>query len=135
MIETDEVVTLQLPAQARYIRLARLVGAGLANELGVDVDGLDDVRLAIGEVCALATQLGAALIDLQFELDAACLRVSGLGRTVGAAVADPSPVGDDHIKLVRQILDVACREHDLNVVDGRLSFSLTCTSGDTDDGG
>ena len=64
----SEVITLHVPAQARYIRLARLVGAGLANDLDVDLDALDDVRLAIGEACALAVQFGAASIDMQFSL-------------------------------------------------------------------
>ena len=48
-----------LPPQPRFIRVARLVAAGLANELGFGVDRLDDVRLAIGEACALAVQVGA----------------------------------------------------------------------------
>jgi anti-sigma regulatory factor (Ser/Thr protein kinase) len=49
-----DAVGLNLPPQSRYIRIARLVGAGLANELGFGVDRLDDVRLAIGEACTRA---------------------------------------------------------------------------------
>ena len=49
-----------LPPQPRYIRIARLVGVGLANELGFGVDRLDDVRLAIGEACGFAVQIGAS---------------------------------------------------------------------------
>ena len=45
----DDVVSLELPAQASYLRLARLVGAGMASDLDFDIERLDDVRLAIGE--------------------------------------------------------------------------------------
>lgn len=129
MIETDEVVTLQLPAQARYIRVARLVGAGLANDLGIDLEGLDDVRLAIGEVCALTTQFGADFIELRFELDDRGLRVFGVGRTDGSAGGGDTSVDDDHIRLVQQILDVACADHELTRDGAGLSFSLTFTHG------
>jgi len=125
MIETDEVVTLHVPAQARYIRVARLVGAGLANDLGLDLEGLDDVRLAIGEVCALATQLGADFLDLRFVVDDRGLGVSGSGRTDGVA----DPVDEDHVRLVRQILEVACSDHELTRDDRGLSFSLTFAHG------
>lgn len=129
MIETDEVVTLRLPARARYIRVARLVGAGLANDLGIDLEGLDDVRLAIGEVCALATQFGADFLDLRFALDEAGLRVIGQGRTDARLGGGAAPVDDDHIRLVRQILDVACSDHELSRDEGGLSFSLTFIHG------
>lgn len=129
MIETRDAVTLRLPAQARYIRIARLVGAGLANELGVDLDGLDDIRLAIGEVCALATQFGAESIDLQFTLIDGHLAMRGGGRAREASGSLDGRVDDDHVKLVRQILDVACSEHEINRDENELSFSLTFTDG------
>ncbi len=129
LIETDEVVTVQLPAQARYIRVARLVGAGLANDLGIDLEGLDDVRLAIGEVCALATQVGAEFIELRFALDDRGLRVFGGGRANTSGSSVETSVDDDHIRLVQQILDVACADHELTRDEAGLSFSLTFTHG------
>ena len=129
MIETDEVVTLRLPAQARFIRVARLVGAGLANDLGIDLEGLDDVRLAIGEVCALAAQFGATFVDLSFALDDNSLRVIGSGREEVSAGGSADGVDDEHVRLVRHILDVACTEHQLTRDEDGLSFSLTFTHG------
>lgn len=122
----DEVVTLRLPATARYIRTARLVGAGLTNELEFDLDELDDVRLAIGEVCALAIRFGASWLELQFTLLENALEVTGGGRPSRDA-DDSVSVGDDddHVKLVRQILDVACAAHEIAKDDGQISFKLT----------
>ena len=126
MTEPDEAVTLSLPAQSRYIRLARLVGAGLANDLGIDLDGLDDVRLAIGEACGLATQFGATTIDLQFAVTDSTLVIRGGGTTEGSAEGEAD---DEQLKLVRQILDVACTEHELTLDSSGLSFSLSFTHG------
>lgn len=123
MIESDEVVTLRLPAAARYIRMARLVGAGLANELEIDLDALDDVRLAIGEACALAMTFGAEWLDLQFALADDELRVTCRGQPL------VNTVDDDHVQLVRHILDVACARHEINKDEGRISLALTFTSG------
>lgn len=124
----DQLVTLSLPAQSRYIRLARLVGAGLANDLGVDLDGLDDVRLAIGEVCGLATQLGAATIHLRFAILDGTLVIRGDGMSGSGGVVQDS-TDDDQIKLARQILDVACSEHELTLDEAGLSFTLSFTHG------
>ena len=128
MTEPDEVVALSLPAQSRYIRLARLVGAGLANDLGVDLDGLDDVRLAVGEACGLAAQFGATAIDLQFWVAGRTLVIRGSGTADGGRSASV-PTDDEQLKLVRQILDVACSEHELTVDDHGLTFVLSFTHG------
>jgi anti-sigma regulatory factor (Ser/Thr protein kinase) len=127
MIESDDAVTLRLPAQARFIRLARLVGAGLANDLGIDLDGLDDVRLAIGEVCGLATQFGASELELKYSVDGQQLLVRGRGQ--GHDSDTPVPGDDEQLRLVRQILGVASAAHELNVREDGLAFSLTFANG------
>lgn len=122
-----EVVALSLPAQSRFIRLARLVGAGIANDLGVDIDGLDDVRLAIGEACGLAAQVGAAKLDLEFSVVGNTLVVRGAG---SAGTGQPDVQADDEqITFVRRILDVACTEHELTFGESGISFSLSFTHG------
>jgi hypothetical protein len=126
MTEPDDVVSLSLPAQSRFIRVARLVGAGLANDLGIDLDGLDDVRLAIGEACGLATQFGATTINLRYSIVDGTLVVRGGGTNDGSTDDNP---GDEQLRLVRQILDVACATHELTVDSSGLSFSLSFAYG------
>jgi serine/threonine-protein kinase RsbW len=52
-IETSDEVELSFPASARYLRVARLTASSLAADLGFDVDAIDDVRVAVDELCAL----------------------------------------------------------------------------------
>lgn len=122
MTDDTHVVSLRVPAAANYIRLARLVGAGLANELGFDLDGLDDVRLAIGEACAIAVQDGAADIQLRYVLGDGRLDVTGEAplRPGGQETLD-----DDALKFADQVLDVTCRDHGLARDGSKVSFHLT----------
>jgi len=45
----DGVVRLELPIESQYIRVARLVASGLGATAGLDVDGVDDLRIAVDE--------------------------------------------------------------------------------------
>jgi serine/threonine-protein kinase RsbW len=48
-----EVVRLDVPATADRFRLVRLLVSGMASQHDADLDDLEDLRLAVGEVCAL----------------------------------------------------------------------------------
>jgi len=46
-------VDLTVPASSEHLRILRLVSASLAASLGHDVDRLDDLRIAVDELCSL----------------------------------------------------------------------------------
>jgi len=48
---TDDEVRLVVPAMPEYLRLARVTAAGLASRLGFSFDEVEDLRLAIDELC------------------------------------------------------------------------------------
>ena len=50
--EPSGAVRLTIPAEARYLRLARLAAAGLAGDIGYSVDAIEDLRIAVDELCA-----------------------------------------------------------------------------------
>jgi serine/threonine-protein kinase RsbW len=45
------VVSLEMSPTRSNIRLARLVASGLGSELGLTVDEIDDLRIAVDEAC------------------------------------------------------------------------------------
>ena len=47
-----EYVQLDVPSTTEQLRLVRLVVVGLATSHGADVDDLEDLRIATGEICA-----------------------------------------------------------------------------------
>jgi hypothetical protein len=50
-----EMIRLILPPSPRHASTARMVVASLAYEAGFDVDGIEDLRLAVNEVVAVLT--------------------------------------------------------------------------------
>jgi serine/threonine-protein kinase RsbW len=74
----DEV-RLSVPAAAEFLRLARVTAAGLASRLGFSFDEVEDLRLAIDELCFGLT--GSARRDgtvhVRYVLDGDRLVVEG----------------------------------------------------------
>ena len=48
----DELVTLDIPAQAEYVVLGRLALSGLLRERGYSADAIADLKLALTEGCS-----------------------------------------------------------------------------------
>lgn len=47
-----ENVQLSLPCKAEYVSTARLVASSMANRLGFDIDEIEDIKVAVSEVCS-----------------------------------------------------------------------------------
>jgi serine/threonine-protein kinase RsbW len=108
----ERIVRVQLPVDSRYIRVARLVAAGLASTAGFDVDAVDDFRIAVDELCAALLEVGDsnASVELMFSVSDGEVQVDGRTATPGTASFD-----SDRLDLSRQILDVACDTYTLSM--------------------
>ena len=99
--EVTEVVKLELPASPRYLRLARLTAAGLAGDLGFDMESLEDLRVAIDELCAAAIDGadGAATLVLRYQPIGRGIRIDGevAARTPGVEL---HPVAQELLRMV-----------------------------------
>ncbi|MBA2438406.1 MAG: anti-sigma B factor RsbW, partial [Acidimicrobiia bacterium] len=51
MIGDGEQVRLVMPATPELLRVARLTAAGLASRLGFSFDEVEDVKIAVDELC------------------------------------------------------------------------------------
>lgn len=51
MKQTEEIVTLQVPASAEYIDLVRLTLYGLAVKIGFSYEEIEDMKVAVSEAC------------------------------------------------------------------------------------
>lgn len=93
-------VSLRFPPSPDLVRTARLVVVAAARRVRFDEGRLDELRLAVGEVCARAVRRCAAAapppsvdprVTVQVEDDGRCLAV----RVVDPAGADQGPGDDD----------------------------------------
>lgn len=67
-------VTLMLPAKSEYVSTARLTASSVANRMGFNIDEVEDIKVAVSEVCNLIlSKVGDGLrqykISFQIEID------------------------------------------------------------------
>jgi serine/threonine-protein kinase RsbW len=83
-------VSLRVPADGAYVSVLRTMTAGLAARLDFTVDDIEDLRIAVGEACALVlpeAEPGGDLVA-DFRLDPAALTVSVSVPTAGSRDPD-----------------------------------------------
>jgi len=119
-LETGDRIELTFPARGDLIVLARLVTSAISARAGFDIEELEDLRLAVGELCLLTLQGSEERRgDLRLELTV-------LGGALGvectlerAEVASgQEPEGDETAQLSEQILDALVDEHGRESQDG-----------------
>jgi len=115
----DGVVRLELPIESQYIRVARLVASGLGASAGLDVDAVDDLRIAVDELCAALFEVGADKVELTFAVGIDEVEVTGRTETAATAAFEPA-----RLVLSRQILDVACDHYSLSLDGGYARFTM-----------
>jgi anti-sigma regulatory factor (Ser/Thr protein kinase) len=113
MAGPQELVRLDLPARPTYVGIARSVITSVAGTLdGLEDDRLDDLQLAVSEVCTSVVASG--------DVDRMVIRCVRDGTRLEVAIEDvgPSPAGERLARddLARQLL-VALVD-DLVIEDG-----------------
>jgi hypothetical protein len=108
-VAASDEVKLVVPALPEFLRLARVTAAGLAGRLGFNYDEVEDLRLAIDELCfGLTGPTGrAGTVELTYVLADDGLVVEGQGHFVD----DIAPVGLTELSEV--ILSALVDEHHL----------------------
>lgn len=115
----DPEVHLVIPATARYLRLARLTAAGLAGDLGYPMDAIEDLRIAVDELCAAIIEDTAAPTEL-----ALTYRESGAGLVVEGTCRARSTKAPDLHSVARELLNMLADEYSIGAVDGHRNFRL-----------
>jgi len=115
MTDSDRVV-LSVPARSEFARTVRLAAAELAASAGMNIDDVDDVKLAVEEAFVLASaRAGVAQVTVTFTLAEGSLEL------VVGPVPSPSAAEDDSEpgqRYARFILESVCDEYELIERDG-----------------
>jgi hypothetical protein len=113
-------IQLTFPARGDLIVLARLVSSAVSARAGFDIEELEDLRLAVGELCLLTLQGCDAQhgdLRLDFTVREDDIEVfSTLERA--EAVETTEPEADESALLSEQILDALVDEHGRERQDG-----------------
>lgn len=111
MGKRDEV-KLTVPAMPEFLRLARVTAAGLASRLGFSFDEVEDLRLAIDELCYGLTgnQGREGSVVIRYLLDDDSLTIEGVGR-FGTGEKMVASLRPEMSELSEVILDALVDEH------------------------
>ena len=115
-------VTLSFPAAAEHIRLARLVASGLVAPLDYGLDDVEDLRIAVDELCALVVAHAApdGTLVIAFEVVDGEVRVQVNAPAHAGALGDGLEAGVEVDELSRLILLAAADDHGVSCRDGEI---------------
>lgn len=115
-------VDLSIPVQADLVVLARLTAATVAGRAGFGVEDIEDLRLAVEELCLSLVGGGKeGRLHLTYECEGDAITVSCRYEDADVQVGARGPDADD---LSLRILDALVDEHGHDVRDGHPSAWL-----------
>ncbi len=125
-VTSADTIRMTIPALLAYVRLPRVAIAGLATRSGFSYDEVEDLRLAVGEVCQVL--LDGADRDGTLTIDFAVERGS-----VRVQVAIDAPPGQhDGLaeRLAEQILAATVGDVEVDRDGRRITFAMTAVDED-----
>jgi serine/threonine-protein kinase RsbW len=60
---STDTIELVLPLKPEYVSVARLTASGIANRVGFDIETIEDIKVAISEVCTKIVNIGSKVSD------------------------------------------------------------------------
>jgi hypothetical protein len=80
-VATQDEVRLAVPATPEFLRLARVTASGIASRLGFSYDEVEDLRLAIDELCfvLIGSRGRQGTVDIRYSIGPEALEVEGMG--------------------------------------------------------
>ena len=94
-------IEFRIPPDPAYVRIARLAAGDMGGRVGFSIDELDDVRLAVDEMCAVLIGARGAVIEIRMQARDRTLLVEGRVPDARAEIA-PSELSE---MLIRALVD------------------------------
>ena len=120
-------VRLVIPAQARFLRLARLTAAGIAGDLGFGLEAIEDLRVAVDEAAAILMEGAAEGAEIELVY-----RTAEGGMVIEGSCENPQAEPEIH-PVAAELLAMTADDHSVystgDVISFRLLKRLEVTSG------
>ena len=111
-------VSLVILATNDHISFARLLTTAVAGKIGLDYDAIEDVRIAVSELCGTVIACAAPSAELRLDIRG----VDGLEVTGRAPLREGATLETD--ELSDQVLAVVTDEYSYDVGNGEVSFRM-----------
>lgn len=110
-------VSLRIPATAESLILPRLVAAALAARAELGVDEIDDLRLAVDELClSVMPDEGLGTLTLDFDMEPGSVQITCT--YVGGPLVPPNEGDRTMPELSARILEALVDEHSYEAEPG-----------------
>ena len=116
-------ISLRVPADSAYVSVLRTMTAGLAARLDFTVDDIEDLRIAVGEACALVLSQAASGGDLEAEF-----RQTPGTLTVSVRVETSGRAEPDYESFAWQVLTTLTAQAAANADDDHLEVTFSTDS-------
>jgi len=116
-------VELRLPADGAYVSVLRTTTAGLAARLDFTIDDIEDLRIAVGEACAMVLPEALAGSSLQ-----AAFHLAPTELTVSVAVEAGPAAEPDYDSFAWQVLTTLATVATVETLDGWFTVTMTMHS-------
>lgn len=116
-----DTIVVSIPAAPAYIQVVRLISSGLATRLKFTIDEIEDLKIAVDELCAYLTgsQGREGTIELRFKVGEDTLEISGTGR-----FASGEKARTELTEFSRMILETVADSASLGQENGTPTFNL-----------
>jgi hypothetical protein len=115
-VEDDDEICLLVPPRACHLRAIRLVAAEAGRRAGFDMSELDDLRIAVGELCSVLMEATEQRLLVKVLVRASRVVVRGSAPRRNGAAA-PSLPGVSEL-----IVDAMSDDYALEVEGTQMSF-------------
>lgn len=117
-------ISIVIPASPEYLRVVRLVAAGLAARLRFTIDDIEDLKIAVDELSAYLTgaQGRDGSLTIVFGIDGDRIEIEGEG-----SFAPGQKVRAELTELSRMILATVADSASLEQRDGVPTFNIVKT--------
>ncbi len=120
-MSASDRVSLTVPSRSEYARTARLTAAELAARTGMNIDQVDDMKLAVEEAFVYAARQGQPDVTFSFTVSEKEIEVF-VGPLAGSCSGPED--ADAEERYARFILAEVCDEFDVTERDGACYLRL-----------
>ena len=101
-----QTIRLTVPARPEFLGTIRLLASSVASGAEMDIDDVDDLRIAADELCYLLMSSSAVSNELELEFTISPNHVLIEGRRTGWPVGEALPNPSDlMVKILAQVVD------------------------------
>jgi len=116
-------IEFRIPPDPAYVRIARLAAGDMGGRVGFSIDELDDVRLAVDEMCAVLIGARGAVIEIRMQARDRTLLVEGRVPDARAEIA-PSELSEMLLGALVDSCEFSVRGRDLCVEMQKLAREI-----------